>query len=94
MIPDHAFDVQVLEKDYTVHTHKCVAELMRKVITSKLDALMDAARYLTSLLSLCSGQSFLIRAKEARIINLLTRRKSAERVEANVNPNSLINLWC
>src|ERR1051325_2671159 len=87
MIPDHAFDVQLLEKDCAIQRYKRMAELMGEVTATTLDALMDASRYLVSLLTLCSGESLLIRAKEAWIINLLARGKRTERSEANIYAN-------
>src|SRR5215210_2625440 len=50
MIPDHALDVQFLEKDCAVHADKRMTQLMSKVIASKLNALVDASSYFVSLL--------------------------------------------
>ena len=85
MIPGHACDVQIFKGDDSEQRNESMTELVSEVTAAISDAFVNASRSLALLFSLRLRQRLLIRAKEARVGNLLARRERGKVSESNIN---------
>jgi hypothetical protein len=100
VILDHPVDTQVLKDDDAKLVDQTTAQLVRKVLPSIADPFVDTPNNTLAVLSfrrafgffrqtaLCSSKGLLIGTKEARIGDLLTRRKGGKLFQSNINPDS------
>lgn len=93
VISDHARDVQLLKGDTAEQRNESVAQLMSEVAAAVNDAFVDAPHDFALLTPLRPCQSLLIRAKESRVVNLLSRRERGEVREAHIYPDRPLVGW-
>jgi hypothetical protein len=100
VIHDHPRNTQVLKDNQPELGHKATTQFMREVLAPIRNAFVNAAH--NPLVILAFGRAFrvlahatlrpckrlFIRAKEARIRNILARGEGSELLQANVNANS------
>src|SRR5665647_1527268 len=99
MVLKHVFTVQLLKGDHTETIHPCTAQLMRKVLATIGNALVDmldspatVRSFESSFVSpreftLCFRKLFLIQAQETGIFNLHTARQCGKAFQSHIYPD-------